>query len=68
MIDIHKIIVRTMRIVPKAYDVSGENFNCDCHLEMTDNTYRLVGNRFNKTQEEGELIVDNYLAITGGNI
>ena len=68
MMDIHKIIMRTLKVVPKAWDMNHQNFNCDCHMELTDKTYELVGDRFGTTLEEGKKIVDNYFMITGGNV
>ena len=68
MEDIHKILMRTMKIVPKAWDMHHQNFNCDCHLELTDKTYKLIGDRFDVTLEESKGIVDSYLTITGGNV
>lgn len=68
MIDIHLIIMRTMKIVPNSYDMNGEKFNCDCYLELTDKTYQMISNRFNITLEEGKKIVENYLTLTNGNV
>ena len=36
MMDIHKIIMRTLKVVPKAWDMDYQNFNSDCHRELTD--------------------------------
>jgi hypothetical protein len=68
MMDIHKIIMRTLKVVPNAWDMNYQKFNCDCHMELTDKTYELVGNRFNTDIEGGKKIVDNYFMITGGYI
>jgi hypothetical protein len=68
MIEIHKIIMRTLKIVPKAWDMNHQKFNCDCHMELTDKTYELVGERFNTTSEEGKKIVDNYFILTNNQI
>jgi len=68
MIAIHKIIMRTLKIVPKAWDMNSQNFNSDCHMELTDETYELVGNRFNTDIDGGKKIVDNYFTITGGKV
>ena len=64
MMDIHKIIMRTLKVVPKAWDMDHQNFNSDCHMELTDKTYELVGNRFGTTPDEGKKIVGNYFMIT----
>jgi hypothetical protein len=55
-------------VVPKAWDMYHQNFNSDCHMELTDRTYDLVGRRFNTTLEEGKKIVDDYFNITGGQV
>lgn len=68
LIDIHKIIMKTLKIVPKAWDMNHQKFNCDCHMEITDETYELVGERFNTTAEEGEKIVDNYFILTNNQV
>ena len=68
MMKIHKIIMRTLKVVPKAWDMNHQHFNSDCHMELTDKTYELVGKMFNKTSEEGKKIVDDYLLITDGQI
>ena len=68
MVDIHNIIMRTMKIVPKAWDMHHQNFNSDCHLELTDETHEMVGERFNTTPEEGKKIVEDYFEITNGYI
>jgi hypothetical protein len=68
MMDIHKIIMSTLKVVPKAWDMNHQNFNCDCHMELTDKTYELIGERFNTISEEGKNIVDNYFMIVGGNV
>lgn len=68
MTDIHKIIMRTSKVVPKAWDMNHQNFNCNCHMELTDKTYELVGDRFGTTPEGGEKIVDDYFMITGGYV
>jgi hypothetical protein len=68
MTDIHKIIMRTLKVVPKAWDMNHQHFNSDCHMELTDRTYYLVGDRFDTTPEEGKKIVDHYFQITGGQV
>ena len=68
MMDIHKIIMRTLKVVPKAWDMNHQHFNSDCHMELTDRTYYLVGERFDTTPEEGKKIVDHYFQITGGQV
>jgi len=45
-----------------------QKFNYDCHMELTDKTYELVGDRFGTTPKEGKKIVDHYFMITGGNV
>ena len=68
MMDIHKIIMRTLKVVPKEWDMNHQHFNSDCHMELTDKTYELVGNRFNTDIEGGKNIVDNYFMITGNQV
>jgi len=45
MMDIHKIIMRTLKVVPKAWDVNHQNFNCDCHMELTDKKLECYGSK-----------------------
>jgi hypothetical protein len=59
-IDIQKIVMNTLKVVPKAWDMHGQNFNCDCHLEVTDRTFQLVSKRFNTTIEDAIRMVDDY--------
>ena len=40
---ISRILRENLKVVPKAFDMNGENFNCDCHLEITDKAYILIG-------------------------
>jgi hypothetical protein len=68
MMDIHKIIMRTLKVVPKEWDMNHQHFNSDCHMELTDKTYELVGNRFNTDIEGGKKIVDNYFMITRNQV
>jgi hypothetical protein len=68
MMDIHKIIMRTLKVVPKAWDMDHQHFNSDCHMELTDKTYELVGHRFNTDIEGGKKIVEDYFMITGGYV
>lgn len=68
MLDIRKIILATMKVVPKAWDMNHQHFNSDCHMELTDKTYELIGKRFGTSSEEGKKIVGNYFMITGGNV
>jgi hypothetical protein len=68
MMDIHKIIRRTLKVVPKAWDMNHKHLNSDCHMELTDKTYELVGNKFNTDIEGGKKVVDNYFMITCGQI
>ena len=68
MMDIHKIIMRTLTVVPKAWDMDNQNFNSDCHMELTDRTYELVGKRFSTDIVGGKKIVDDYFIITGGQV
>ncbi len=68
MMDIHNIIMKTLKIVPKEWDANHTQFNSDCHMELTDKTYELIGKRFNTSSEEGKKIVDNYFMITNNQI
>ena len=68
MMDIHKIIMKTLKIVPKSWDMNSQKFNCDCHMEITNETYELVGERFNTTPEESKEIVDNYFILTNNQV
>jgi hypothetical protein len=63
MNDIYDIIMDTMKIVPKSFDMNGVHFNSDCHMELTEETYETVCTRFGTTQEEGKRIVDIFLGI-----
>ena len=60
--------MRTLKVVTKAWDMNHRHFNSDCHMELTDKTYELVGNRFNTDIEGGKNIVDNYFMITGNQV
>ncbi|MCK9574720.1 MAG: hypothetical protein WC979_03310 [Candidatus Pacearchaeota archaeon] len=42
----YRLVRSTLKIVPKAYDMHGQNFNCDCHLEITDKSYSTVANKY----------------------
>jgi hypothetical protein len=68
MMDIHKIIMRTLKVVPKAWDMNHQHFNCDCHLELTDYTYKLVGDRFNTDIDGSKKIIDNYFTLTNNQV
>ena len=39
--EISKVLRNNLKVVPKAYDMHGENFNCDCHMEITDRAYHI---------------------------
>ncbi|MFM6130382.1 MAG: hypothetical protein ACKPBV_16930 [Sphaerospermopsis kisseleviana] len=62
---ISKILRNNMRVVPKAWDMNDQNFNCDCHLEITDRAYAIIGEG---GISKGKNIVDNYLKETNGYI
>lgn len=68
IIDIHKIIINTIKITPKAWDMNHQHFNCDCHMELTDKTYELISERFGTTLKESEEIVNKYFIITDGQV
>lgn len=68
ILDIHKIIMKTLKIIPKDWDMNHQNFNSNCHMELTNKTYELIGNRFETTPEESKKIIDNYFIITNGQI
>lgn len=62
---ISEVLRNNLKVVPKAYDASGENFNSDCHLEITDRAYLIIGEGDIK---KGEQIVEEYLQKTNGQI
>ena len=62
---ISKILRNNLKIVPKAYDMHGENFNCDCHLEITDKAYLIIGDG---DIEKGKQITEDYLQQTNGQL
>ena len=64
---IHNIIMKTLTVVPKAWDMHHENFNCDCHLELKD-TYLMIGDRFNVTPEVSKEIIELYFKQTNGYV
>lgn len=68
ILDIHKIIMKTLKIIPKDWDMNHQNFNSNCHMELTNKTYELIGNRFETTPEESKKIIDNYFIITNGKV
>jgi len=42
MMGIHKIIMRTLKVVPNAWDMNHQKFNCDCHMELTSLLAQLI--------------------------
>ena len=64
-IQIGKILRNNLKVVPKAYDMSGKDFNCDCHLEITDDAFLILGGGDIKL---GEKIVEEYLKQTNGQL
>ena len=32
--EISKVLRNNLKVVPKVYDMQGENFNSDCHMEI----------------------------------
>ena len=63
---VHNIIMKTLKVVPKAYDMHGENFNCDCHMELTDETYKLIGKTFNVGSDFKSMIRTRVIITYGG--
>jgi hypothetical protein len=61
--EISKVLHNNLKVVPKAYDMQGENFNCDCHMEITDKAYQIIGQG---NIDKGNTIVDEYLKETNG--
>jgi len=68
MVIIHDIIIETVKLVPKAWDMHHQKFNCDCHLELTEETYHKIGEKLNSTPEEAIMIVEDYFNITNGYV
>ena len=64
IIDIYNILEKTMIVVPTAWDMHHEKFNCGCHLELTNKTYEMIGERFNTNIDESKKIVDEYFKNT----
>ena len=62
---ISRILRENLKVVPKAFDMNDENFNSDCHLEITDKAYILIGKG---DANRGKNIVENYLIETNGYI
>ena len=63
--EISKVLRNNLKIVPKAYDMQGENFNCDGHMEITNKAYQIVGEG---DIDKGKNIVDEYLKETNGQL
>jgi len=63
--EISKVLYNNLKVVPKAYDMHGENFNCDCHLEITDRAYQIIGEG---DVGKGKTIVTTYLEETNGQL
>jgi len=51
---IHKIFLRTSKVVPTEWDMHHIYFNCGCHLEPTQKTYELISNEFNISLESAQ--------------
>ena len=67
-LDIHNIIMKTLKVVPKAWDMHHQNFNCDCHLKLTDETNQLIGEKFNLDNNDSQKLLEEYLILTNGYI
>jgi len=63
--EIGKILRENLKVVPNAWDMHGENYNCDCHLEIKSKAYEIIGEG---NFERGKEIVEDYLRETNGNI
>jgi len=61
MKDLQDIIFKTSRVVPTAWDMHHEKFNCACHLEITDMTITEVVKAFNIPHVEAREMIDNFL-------
>ena len=61
--EISKVLHNNLKVVPKAWDMHGEKFNCDCHLEITDRAHQIIGEG---DTNKGKKIVDKYLKETNG--
>ena len=62
---ISHILRNNLKVVPEAFDMDGKNFNCDCHLEISDRAYMIIGEG---DFDRGKSIVENYLIETNGQI
>ena len=63
--EISKVLRNNLKVVPKAYDMQGENFNSDCHMEITNKAYQILGEG---DIDKGKNIVDEYLKETNGQL
>ena len=63
--EISNVLHNNLKVVPKAYDMHGENFNCDCHMEIMDKAYQIIGEG---DIDKGKTLVDEYLKETNGYI
>ena len=59
------VLHNNLKVVPKAYDMHGENFNCDCHMEIMDKAYQIIGEG---DIDKGKTLVDEYLKETNGQL
>ena len=62
---ISNILRNNLKVVPTRYDMHGENFNCGCHLGITEKAYRIIGEG---DVNKGKTIVDAYLKETNGQL
>tara|TARA_R110000782_G_scaffold223442_3_gene310400 strand:+ start:552 stop:755 length:204 start_codon:yes stop_codon:yes gene_type:complete len=63
--EISKVLRDNLKVVPKAYDMQGENFNSDCHMEITNKAYQIIGEG---DIDKGKNVVDEYLKETNGQL
>lgn len=63
--EISNVLHNNLKVVPKAYDMHGENFNCDCHMEIMDKAYQIIGEG---DIDRGKTLVDEYLKETNGQL
>jgi hypothetical protein len=60
---ISNVLRNNLRVVPTEYDMSGENFNSGCYLEIIDKAYLILGDG---DMGKGKEIVREYLKETNG--
>ena len=63
--EISKVLRNNLKVIPRSYDMHGENFNSDCHMEIANKAYQIIGEG---DIDKGKTIVAEYLKETNGQL